>query len=77
MFQIQADQYLTYHITEPGTLFNREDIWAVPQEILREQKVPLEPHYVPQQLPDSEETEFLLILPFTPRNRSNAIAWLA
>jgi uncharacterized membrane protein (UPF0182 family) len=77
LFQIQSDQYLTYHITAPSTLFNREDIWAVPQEVLRDQKVPLEPYYVTQKLPDSLESEFLLILPFTPRNRSNAIAWLA
>jgi hypothetical protein len=77
MFQIQSDQYLTYHITSPSTLFNREDIWAVPAEVLRDQKVPLEPYYVTQKLPDSPAAEFLLILPFTPRNRSNAIAWLA
>ena len=77
LFQIQSDQYLTYHITAPSTLFNREDIWAIPQEVLREQKVELEPYYVTQKLPDSPASEFLLILPFTPRNRSNAIAWLA
>ena len=78
LFQIQSDQYLTYHITSPTTLFNREDIWAIPQEVLREQtQVPVEPYYVTLRLPTGAEAEFMLILPFTPRNRQNAIAWMA
>ncbi len=77
LFQIQSDQYLTYHITNPTTLFNREAIWAIPQEVLREQSVPVEPYYVTLRLPDGDEPEFLLILPFTPRIRQNAIAWMA
>lgn len=77
LFQVQADQYLRYHITSPDTLFNGEDVWAIPLEVLRDQTQPLEPYYVTLALPDSTEPEFLLILPFTPRNRENAIAWLA
>lgn len=78
LFQIQSDQYLRYHITSPDTLFNGEDVWAIPLEVLqRDQTQPLEPYYVTLKLPDSTEPEFLLILPFTPRNRENAIAWLA
>ena len=77
LFQVQAEQYLTYHIVEASTLFNREDMWAVPQEVLRKQTVPLEPYYVTLRLPDGAEPEFLLILPLTPRNRQNAISWLA
>ena len=77
LFQIQAEQYLTYHITVPRTLFNREDVWDTPRELLRDQTVPVEPYYVTLRLPDAPDPEFLLILPFTPRNRINAIAWLA
>ena len=77
LFQIQSEQYLTYHIRSARTLFNREDIWQVPQEILRDRQIPVEPYYVTLRLPDSDAAEFLLILPFTPRNRTNAIAWLA
>ncbi|MEE9277470.1 MAG: UPF0182 family protein [Dehalococcoidia bacterium] len=78
LFQIQSDQYLTYHIRSATTLFNREDIWAIPQEVLREQnQVPVEPYYVTLRLPTGAAAEFMLILPFTPRNRQNAIAWMA
>ena len=76
-FQIQADQYLTYHIESARGLFNREDLWAIPQELLRQQEIAVEPYYVTLRLPDQEEPEFLLILPFTPRNRLNSIAWMA
>ena len=78
MFQIQADQYLAYHVTNPTSLFNRQDTWAIPLEVLvQDQTVPLEPYYVTLSLPDSEEPEFLLITPFTPRATQNAIAWMA
>ncbi len=76
-FQIQADQYLTYHIESPRGLFNREDLWAIPQELLRQQEIAVEPYYVTLRLPDQPEPEFLLILPFTPRNRLNSISWMA
>ena len=76
-FQVQADQYLSYHIESARGLFTREDLWAIPQEKLRQQEIPVEPYYVTLRLPDQAEPEFLLILPFTPRNRLNSIAWLA
>ena len=78
LFQIQAEQYLTYHVVDPVELFNRTDTWAVPQEILiSNQSVPLEPYYVTLSLEEGGEPEFLLIMPFTPRDRPNAIAWMA
>ena len=76
-FQVQADQYLTYHIESARGLFNREDLWAIPQELLRDKEIAVEPYYVTLRLPDQAEPEFLLILPFTPRNRLNSIAWMA
>lgn len=78
LFQVQADQYLAYHVVDPVELFNRTDTWAIPQEILiSNQSVPMEPYYVTISLPGSAEPEFLLIMPFTPRDRPNAIAWMA
>ena len=39
--------------------------------------MPLEPYYVTLSLEEGGEPEFLLIMPFTPRDRPNAIAWMA
>ena len=78
LFTIQAEQYLTYHLTEARSVFNREGVWEVPTEVLRDQaSVPVEPYYVTLRLPDEDDSEFLLIQPFTLRTRPNAISWLA
>ena len=77
MFRLQAEQYLRYHIRDPRTFFIGEDLWAVPTEKFRQQEQPLEPYYVIMKLPGEEIEEFSLILPFTPRNKQNTIAWLA
>ena len=49
----------------------------MPTEKFRQQEQPLEPYYVIMKLPGEEIAEFSLILPFTPRNKQNTIAWLA
>ncbi|MYA20165.1 MAG: UPF0182 family protein [Chloroflexi bacterium] len=77
LFRLQAEQYLRYHIQDPRTFFIGEDLWAVPTEKFRQQEQPLEPYYVIMKLPGEEAEEFSLILPFTPRNKQNTIAWLA
>ena len=77
MFQLQSQQYLRYHITDPRVFFLGEDLWNIPTEKFRQQEQPLEPYYVIMKLPGEEIEEFSLIMPFTPRNRQNTIAWLA
>ena len=37
----------------------------------------MEPYYVLMQLPDEDTLEYVQILPFTPANRENMIAWMA
>ena len=38
---------------------------------------PMEPYYLNMRLPGEEKEEFVLLLPFTPVNRENMVAWLA
>ena len=77
MFQLQAQQYLRYHITDARVFFLGEDLWNIPTEKFRQQEQPLEPYYVIMKLPGEDTEEFSLIMPFTPRNKQNTIAWLA
>jgi uncharacterized membrane protein (UPF0182 family) len=77
MFQLQAQQYLRYHIENPRDFFLGEDLWNIPTEKFRQQEQPLEPYYAILKLPGEESEEFSLIMPFTPRNKQNTIAWLA
>jgi hypothetical protein len=77
LFSVQADVYRTYHMTNPEEFYNKEDLWAWPEEMLQNESSRVQPYYVLMQLPGSDELDFVLILPFTPANRENMIAWLA
>ena len=77
LFTIQSQTYLTFHMTDSGVFYNREDQWSIPQEVVEGSRQPVEPYYVISQLLESEIDEFLLIQPFTPVNRPNMVAWLA
>jgi uncharacterized membrane protein (UPF0182 family) len=76
-FQVQAEVYRLYHIQNPRVFFIGEDTWNIPTEKFRQQEQTVEPYYVIMQLPGEETEEFVLILPFTPRNRQNTVAWMA
>ena len=85
MFSLQSNLYLRYHITDPNVFFIGEDFWNIPTERFFQQEQPVEPYYVLMTLPQVEKVdnvtqenlEFSLIMPFTPRNRQNTVAWLA
>lgn len=77
MFSAQADMFRTYHMTDATEFYNREDLWAWPEEISDNQTVRVEPYYVLMQLPGQETLDYVMILPFTPSNRENMVAWLA
>ncbi len=77
MFTAQAEIYRTYHMTDANEFYNREDLWAWPEEITNDQTQRMDPYYVLMQLPGSSELEYVLILPFTPSSRENMVAWLA
>jgi uncharacterized membrane protein (UPF0182 family) len=77
LFLTQVNKYRTYHITDAGGLYNREDIWTIPMEVFDGNNVPVDPYYVIMRLPGETEEEFALILPLTPTRRENTIAWVA
>ena len=76
LFQIQSRMITLYHVTDPNTFYAREDLWSVPEEVYFGEEQEMEPYYTILQLPGYEEPEFVLILPFTPSNRNNMIAWM-
>jgi len=77
MFSIQSETYLQYHMTDPTVFFNKEDQWSIPTEISFGQQQPVEPYYVIMKLPGEKDVEFVLILPFSPADKPNMVAWLA
>jgi uncharacterized protein len=77
LFKIQADVYRTYHMKEAQVFYNQEDLWQTPNEIYASKRQKMEPYYIIIRLPQEKNEEFALMLPFTPSNKDNMIAWLA
>ncbi|MEH2082506.1 MAG: UPF0182 family protein [Nostoc sp.] len=85
-FKIQSERLMTYHMTDPQVFYNREDQWQIPNEIYGSEPRPVDPYYLITSLPTvdfvgvrvaSRREEFILLLPYTPKQRTNLIAWLA
>ncbi len=77
LFTIQAQAYATFHMKDPRVFYNREDLWAVPNELFEGTPQPLEPYYVNLRLAPGSGEEFALIQPFTPSGKDNMVAWMA
>ncbi len=78
IFSVQADLYSTYHMTDPQVFYNKEDKWHIPREIYGEEETDMIPYYTIIKFPDNgQNEEFVLILPFTPINKNNMLAWMA
>ncbi len=79
LFKIQAQMYRAYHMENSEVFYNREDLWQFPKQSIEgsQQQMTMEPYYVTMRLPGQTKTEFMLILPFTPTNKDNMIAWMA
>jgi len=69
--------YAKYHMRDPEVFYNQEDLWVRATEKHYGRVQPVEPYYVMWELPGSDEAEFVLMLPFTPKNRQVLIGWIA
>ena len=76
LFRVQARMYATYHMNDPQVFYNREDLWNVPQEIYKGAQQSILPYYIIMRLPDSQNEEFILMLPLTPSKKDNMVAWM-
>lgn len=78
MFDIQADIYRTYHMTNTLVFYNKEDQWELPRQVYGAEKATetVESTYLIMKLPEREE-EFTLMVPFTARERDNMVAWMS
>ncbi|MBP1910401.1 UPF0182 family protein [Methanolobus bombayensis] len=76
-FKVQMDLYENYHMKDAETFYNKEDAWEIPKEVYRGGSIDMEPYYMITKLPNGGGLEYVLLQPFTPRNRENMIAWIA
>jgi hypothetical protein len=73
IFSAEAEVYRMFHMRDPETFYNKSDAWDIARYTSGQssEAVPLTPTYVIATLPGETQPEFLLMIPFTPRNRPN------
>ncbi len=72
-FAVQTSLYATYHMEDPKTFYNKEDLWEIPAY----DKKPMEPYHLIMKLPEEKREEYVLLMPYTPAKRDNLAAWFA
>jgi len=91
LFQVQATQYSTYHVTSPEVFYQKQDRWEIAADPTQQQATELgttttsslaaaprlRPYYLLMRAPGEETEQFQLVLPFVPEGRQNMVAWLA
>jgi uncharacterized membrane protein (UPF0182 family) len=77
MLLAQGTVYQKYHMTDPTVFYNQEDLWVRATAKYYNRVQPVEPYYIMWQVPGTPKQQFVLMLPFTPKNRQVMIGWIA
>jgi uncharacterized membrane protein (UPF0182 family) len=79
LFNLQAERFTLFHMTDPRDFFTRLDLWNIAKENQQQAggPLPMRPFYVVSRLPGEAREEFVTILPYTPNGKTNMIAYLA
>ena len=75
LFRAQTALYATFHMTDEETFYHREDQWQIPAGADNETRAGYARHIV-MRLPGEQDPEYLLMRPFTPRQKDNLAAWM-
>ena len=76
IFGLQASMFSTYHMTNPGVFYNKEDQWEIPAIDIDGNPQRMQPYYTIMRLPGEAHAEFIQMLPFTPARKDNLAAWM-
>ena len=83
LFRVQTALFATYHMANPETFYHREDQWQIPNvpsvaAAGRDRAAAGEAflRHMVMRLPGERDPEFILMRPFTPRQKDNLAAWM-
>jgi uncharacterized membrane protein (UPF0182 family) len=89
LFSIQTDRYASYHIGAARDFYSKQDFWALPEDrsgqlthgqgslMVAGPKPRMRPYYLLTRLPGERDEQFVLVMPFTPNNKQNMVAYMA
>ncbi len=84
LFRMQTSLFATYHMANPETFYHREDQWQIPNVPNTGGRGASDPRagaeaflrHMVMRLPGERDPEFILMRPFTPRQKDNLAAWM-
>ncbi len=76
LFDVQSHVMLRYHMQDVTVFYNNEDAWEIPHQIYDSTEEQMESYYIVTKLPGETESEFVLMMPFTPAQKDNMLAFL-
>jgi uncharacterized membrane protein (UPF0182 family) len=77
VFAAQSALYGTFHMTDPETFYHREDQWQIPVAPQRgANAAEAFVRHIVMRLPGERVPEYVLMRPFTPRQKDNLAAWM-
>jgi len=77
VFAAQSALYGTFHMTDPETFYHREDQWQIPGVPQRGANATESfVRHIVMRLPGERVPEYVLMRPFTPRQKDNLAAWM-
>ena len=78
MFAAQAQLFLSFHMTDPESFYNKADLWDTARETTTVAAQPryMAPSYQIATLPGQTEPEFVLTVPFTPKGKDNLLGMM-
>lgn len=71
LFEIQANVYKKYHMTDVNVFYQSEDMWDIAQEVYGTKVTTMEPNYYILKLPGEESAEFVNSISYTPKDKKN------
>lgn len=78
-FDIQSEMYGIYHMENPAVFYNKEDVWEISTQKYgsEAENIQVDSAYMIMEHPEGDEEDFVLMIPYTPRERDNMVSWLA
>lgn len=71
LFNIQANVYKKYHMSDVKVFYQSEDLWAIANEVFGTEEKKMEPTYYVMKIPGEDKVEFINSIPYTPNGKQN------
>lgn len=80
LYKIQAELITRYHNVQPDVLYRNDDVWSIAtnniSKVSTKTGTEIEPYYTMVQTVEASEPELGLVIPYTPYNKQNMLAYM-